>query len=117
MPTILVVEDELAVCHPYRDVLEASQLRCAWCRHGRRSCEEVQPDLLIVDIGLPDANGLDLLQYLRRPGRPAILTSGALSPELFATVRRLGFELAEKSNRPVYAWSASFSFFLDLLPR
>ena len=61
-----------------------------------RLCGEVEPDLLIVDSGLPDANGVDLLQYLRRPGVPGILTSGDLSPKMSAAPRRLGFEPLEK---------------------
>ena len=104
MPTILVVEDELAVFRLYRDVLEAAHLTvrgAATAAAAIQVCEEITPDLLIVDSGLPDAKGLDLLQYLRRPGMPAILTSGALSPELISAAKRLGFEPVEKLIGPL----------------
>lgn len=59
-------------------------------------CEAVRPDLLIVDRGLPDGDGLELLRSLRHLGIPAILMSGEISSEVSADVKALGFEPAEK---------------------
>lgn len=76
--TILVVDDETAV----REVL---QLRLSdWGYQvelaedgasAREAVERTQPDLVISDVVLPDASGLDLLDLLRgpAPGRPVIL--------------------------------------------
>ncbi|MCZ6726243.1 MAG: sigma-54 dependent transcriptional regulator [Acidobacteria bacterium] len=76
--TILVVDDEAAV----REVL---QMRLSdWGYDvevavdgatARAEVERTQPDLVISDVVLPDASGLDLLDLLRgpAPGRPVIL--------------------------------------------
>lgn len=79
--TILVVEDH----RPTRtfladnlsadghDVLEAESIADA-----RRLMEKSFPDAAIVDLGLPDGDGLDLLRQVRETDRVA----GALDPDL-----------------------------------
>ena len=79
--TILIVEDD----HPTRtfladnlaadgyDLLEAD---CAF--DARRHMETGFPDLAIVDLGLPDGDGLELLQLVREADRVA----AKLDPDL-----------------------------------
>ena len=75
---ILVVDDETAV----REVLKVRlgdwgyQVELAEDGASARSrLEQCQPDLVISDVVLPDASGLELLDLLRgpAPGRPVIL--------------------------------------------
>src|SRR5215210_5817538 len=66
--TILLVEDDDAtrtfladnLCADGFDVLVAD---CA--RDGRRLLETKFPDLAVVDVGLPDGSGLDLVRHVR----------------------------------------------------
>ena len=76
--TILVVDDETAV----REVLQVRLTDWGYDielaedgASAREAVERVQPDLVISDVVLPDASGLDLLDLLRgpAPGRPVIL--------------------------------------------
>lgn len=53
------------------------------------------PDLLVVDLHLPDANGLELLSRLRaaagRPGLPAYLCTADDAPERVREAAAAGF--------------------------
>src|SRR5437763_458098 len=81
-PSLIIVEDD----GPLRDVLTRSLraegfLATAVATGGellRRALEEA-PDALVIDIGLPDADGRDLCQALRAQGLDA--------PVLFLTAR------------------------------
>jgi DNA-binding NtrC family response regulator len=75
---ILVVDDEAAV----REVLQVRLADWGYAvelaadgSEARRVVESAAPDLVISDVVLPDASGLDLLDLLRgpAPGRPVIL--------------------------------------------
>jgi two-component system, OmpR family, response regulator len=54
-----------------------------------------QPDLLVVDLHLPDANGLELLSRLRaaagRPGLPAYLCTADDTPERVREAAAVGY--------------------------
>jgi len=66
--TILVVEDDDATRAFLADNLQADgyDVRTADCaRDGLRLLETKYPDLAIVDVGLPDGSGLDLLERVR----------------------------------------------------
>lgn len=79
--TILLIEDHRAtrtfladnLAADGHDVLEADSLA-----DGRRLMSTAFPDAAIVDLGLPDGDGLDLLREVREADRVA----GALDPDL-----------------------------------
>jgi DNA-binding response OmpR family regulator len=67
-PTILIVEDDRAMRTFLADNLTADGyelLTAATAREGLRLMENDYPDLAIVDLGLPDRDGLELLQDVR----------------------------------------------------
>jgi DNA-binding response OmpR family regulator len=86
--TILVVEDDDATRTFLADNLTADgyDLLVADCaRDGARLLETKFPDLLVLDVGLPDASGLDLLRRVREadgvasridPRTPVLVLSG-----------------------------------------
>jgi DNA-binding response OmpR family regulator len=86
--TILVVEDDEATRTFLADNLTADgyDLFVADCaRDGARLLETKFPDLLVLDVGLPDASGLDLLRRVREadgvasridPRTPVLVLSG-----------------------------------------
>jgi DNA-binding response OmpR family regulator len=72
--TLLVVEDDDATRTFLADNLSADgfTLLVADCvRDGIRLIEQKFPDLVLVDIGLPDASGLDLISHVREADRAA----------------------------------------------
>ena len=81
-PTLLIVEDDA----PLREVLVRSLRAEGFAARAVASARELleqalaqQPDALVIDIGLPDADGRDLCQALRARGVGA--------PILFLTAR------------------------------
>ncbi len=79
--TILVVEDHRATRMFLADNLTADgfdvlEAECA--SDARRLLERSFPDLAIVDLGLPDDDGLELLAHVREADRVA----GRLDPDL-----------------------------------
>ncbi len=69
MHRILVVEDEPGIRAVLRALLESEQYRVAEASTAARADIEVRsqkPDLLIVDLGLPDRDGLEVIRSVRR---------------------------------------------------
>jgi DNA-binding response OmpR family regulator len=85
---IAVCEDDEATLELLCDDLEADRytaLPAPSASDGLRVCQYNQPDLLLLDLMLPDAPGLDLLREIRSadgstgrydPGLPVIVLSG-----------------------------------------
>jgi two-component system, OmpR family, response regulator len=79
---ILVVEDDAALARVLRDNLmfEGFQVECAADAHAAvEQSKEFSPDLVVLDIMLPDGNGFDLCGYLRRGGDTAVIMLSARS--------------------------------------
>ena len=89
MQELLLVEDDDALGRGIRLALEGGGLRVTVCRtlaEGRRTLEDGAFDLLILDVNLPDGNGLDFLRTLRRDhATPVILlTANDLETDIVA---------------------------------
>lgn len=93
---ILVVEDD----HDSATLIEAFCEEIGYCasvahdaKTARLALGDELPDALILDVGLPDASGLDLLADLRAAGHtselPVLLISGNINP----VVQRRGEQL------------------------
>ncbi|RIK44171.1 MAG: DNA-binding response regulator [Chloroflexi bacterium] len=91
---ILIVEDERAVARGLEYGLRQEGFEVLWAETGRRALELVQssqPDLIVLDVRLPDLNGFDLCRQLRSAGkRQPILMLTARDEEMDKV---LGLEL------------------------
>jgi DNA-binding response OmpR family regulator len=88
LATIVVCEDDQATLELLCDHLTADRynaLPAPEASDALRLCQYKQPDLLILDLALPDASGLDVLREIRAangatdrfdPGMPVIVLSG-----------------------------------------
>jgi two-component system KDP operon response regulator KdpE len=78
-PTILVIEDEAAIRKLLDIALQSSGYSClmaATAREGKIVAAAQQPDLVLLDLGLPDEDGQALLKGLREwYTRPIIIVS------------------------------------------
>jgi two-component system KDP operon response regulator KdpE len=82
--TILLVEDEPQLLRVVRSVLEGEGYRVFEADTGRRGLIEAstrKPDLLIVDLGLPDMDGADLVREFRSWSDAAVLILSARAEE------------------------------------
>ena len=70
-PDILLVEDETAITEPLAEALERegfSARVAGTAAEALRMAGSRQPDLVLLDIGLPDGSGLDVCRTLRERG-------------------------------------------------
>jgi DNA-binding response OmpR family regulator len=66
-PTVLIVEDEQDVAQTMRRFIERSNMTVRWARTGAEAMElkeSFRPDVVLVDLGLPDMNGVNLVTWL-----------------------------------------------------
>ena len=93
MTTILIVEDDQALSRLVHDYLDRNGFRAitaAGVQSGRHRLAHDQPDLVVLDLGLPDGNGLDLLRDLRRSSSLPVIVLTARGEEID---RIVGLEL------------------------
>ena len=82
--TILVVDDEPQIVTLVRDYLEHGGFKVLTAADGPaalRSAATQRPDLVILDLGLPGVDGLDVTRALRRNGEVPIIMLTARSEE------------------------------------
>jgi DNA-binding response OmpR family regulator len=91
--TVLVVDDEPRIVELARDYLEHAGFAVLVARDGPAALETARrdrPDLVVLDLGLPGLDGLDVTRELRRDGSIPILMLTARDDELD---KLLGLEL------------------------
>lgn len=65
---VVVVDDEPAIVSAVCDALELIDLVAVGCRHGRSAQQCIsakQPKVTILDVQMPEVDGIDLFQSLR----------------------------------------------------
>ena len=66
---VLVVEDEANICSFIETLLETNgyqALVANTCAMGQTLFTSHNPDLIILDLGLPDRDGLELIRFVRQ---------------------------------------------------
>lgn len=67
--TILIVDDELSILVPLQFLMEKEGYVPKLAQSGKEAIEkiaEVQPDLILLDIMLPDLDGYEIYQMIRQ---------------------------------------------------
>jgi DNA-binding response OmpR family regulator len=93
MKTILVVDDEPKIIQLVRDYLERAGFRVLTAPSGKTAlvlARTDKPDMVILDLGLPEMDGLDVTRTLRKDSNVPILMLTARSEE---TDKLIGLEL------------------------
>src|SRR5687767_2227492 len=91
--TILVVEDEPKILRIVCDYLDRAGFRSVEAVDGRSALQLAQrdrPDLVVLDLGLPDMDGLDVIRRLRERSRVPVVVLTARGEE---SDRLVGLEL------------------------
>lgn len=81
---VLLVEDDAEIRRLVRSALESEGLRvveAASCERGLIDAGSRKPDLLILDLGLPDRDGTELLRELRAWSEVPVIVLSARSDE------------------------------------
>jgi len=93
MTTVLVVEDEIEIARVVRDYLRNAGFEVIVVGDGGSAVASVRsskPDLLVLDLGLPGRDGLDVAREIRRWSNTPIVMLTARGDE---TDRIVGLEL------------------------
>ena len=84
MKTVLVVDDETKILRLARDYLEHAGFAVATAETGRAAlatARQARPDLIVLDLGLPDLDGLDVTRALRQESNVPIIMLTARGDE------------------------------------
>ncbi len=90
---IAIVEDDPDVARVIEQVLGDFSFRTVWCRTAADLLERLRslgPDLCIIDLGLPDMDGIELMQRVRAQSSCGILI---LTGRAYVSDRVMGLEL------------------------
>src|SRR5512133_110090 len=84
MRTILVVDDEVRITQLVRDYLAHAGFGVVSAGDGRSALalyRAEKPDLVVLDLGLPELDGLDVARELRKLGNTPIIMLTARAEE------------------------------------
>jgi two-component system KDP operon response regulator KdpE len=83
-PVILVIEDETPIRGFLRTSLQRSDYRvveAATAAEGKSRASGDPPDLMVLDLGLPDEDGLEIIEWFRTWSRAPIIVLSARGQE------------------------------------
>jgi DNA-binding NtrC family response regulator len=103
-PQVLLVDDDPVIRFAVRNFLEAHRMKiaeAATCAEARARVQSLPPDAALVDISLPDGDGLGLLQEIHEadPEIPVIILTGQGTIEL--AVRAMSHGARNFLTKPV----------------
>jgi len=108
-PFVLLVDDDLEVGALVRDVLAGAGYRVGVAQNEAEviaavlAPDGVRPDLLVLDLGLPDHGGIELLTIIRKTGStqdmPVVVLTGRA--DLESNIRARGLAISEFLVKPV----------------
>lgn len=93
--TILVVDDEEAVLRLFQKILKKEEYTVLMANNGKTALEQVErkrPDLVILDLKMPDMSGIETLRRINRLNEniEVIIITGYGSMETARAAMRLG---------------------------
>lgn len=82
---VLIVEDEADIADAIQYALETDSLASRWVNTGKQALDalgETPVKLIILDVGLPDINGFELLKRIRQQSDVPVIFLTARSDEI-----------------------------------
>lgn len=105
-PSVLVVDDETAICRSCSDVLEPEGYAVKACHCGETGLQiylSMMPDIAIIDIKMPGMSGMELLERIRHHDEHAVvivITGFASIESAVASMKRGAFDFLPKPFTP-----------------
>ena len=84
VPFILLIEDDKAIVNFMNTVLSANQYRVLHAKTGREAIALISshcPDVILLDLGLPDIDGVEIIRTVRQWTQVPIIVVSARSRE------------------------------------
>ncbi len=86
-PLVLIIEDDIAARRLYADMLSQAGFDVAEAHNGLQAVEKAQdlaPDVIVTDMGLPGIDGYELCRRLQRSERTARTPIVAITGRYFS---------------------------------
>jgi DNA-binding NtrC family response regulator len=102
-PNLLIVEDDESMLETLRDVFQQEGKEVACARNGTQALESFsrnQPDLVLLDIRLPDTDGLTILRQLREDSPEQLVIIMTAYPEVPTAVQAMKNGAYDYINKP-----------------
>jgi len=95
MPSLLVIDDEPAILHAFRRAFDRADVTLHTAASGTEGLAEVSksdPDVVVLDVNLPDVPGLDVFRKIREHDArvPVIFITGHGTTETAIEAMKLG---------------------------
>ena len=92
---VLIIEDDIQLNTAITEFFNLKAFNCISVTDGLQAIQQIDSetfDLYIIDINIPEVNGLDLLQYIRKTDihTPIIIATASLEIENFTTAFKNG---------------------------
>ena len=82
--TILIIEDEKNIGNYIETIVNSNQYKSIRARNGMSGislCVSHHPDLILLDLGLPDVDGMDVLKKIREFSTVPVIVFSARTQE------------------------------------
>ncbi len=82
---VLIAEDESEIADILQAYLERDGIRTAWARDGREALQLhqlIKPDLVLLDVQMPQLDGWEVLSSLRQRGATPVIMLTALDSDV-----------------------------------
>ena len=99
---IIIIEDEKNICNFIETVLspQGYQVTCANTgTDGLKLIESLKPDVVLLDLGLPDMDGIDIIKKIRTWSKKPIIVISARSEDT-DKIAGLGFGADDYVTKP-----------------
>lgn len=83
-PLILIVEDDKTICKFIKVSLETQGYKCEDTKYGKTAISmtlSMSPDIIVLDLGLPDIDGLEVIKNLKDISNAKIIVVSAREHE------------------------------------
>jgi DNA-binding NtrC family response regulator len=101
---VLIVDDELLIRYSLQNLIEGENYKAITADsglHALKSFEEEKPDIVILDIRLPDSNGLTLLKTIKDVNPAVTVIMMTACPDIPSSVEAMKMGALDYLEKPI----------------
>lgn len=95
--SILLADDDLTLAEMYEERLKSEGALVSVARNGREAIEMIEenkPDIVLLDIMMPEVSGFEVLEYMQQneslKGIPTIVLTALVESDKYEKAKKLG---------------------------